>query len=254
MAAIIVLVFGLLIGSFLNVCIYRIPKNISIVFPNSHCPKCKKEIQWYDNIPVFSYLILGGKCRKCKSNISPRYLTVEVVTSLLFLMAYAKFGFSVEMLSALVLFSFLVIIALIDLKTQYIYDVTVVPLAMLGLVFSFFIPGQTPLLALAGFLTGGAIFLTIAFLSRLYYNKEGMGMGDVKLAAAIGAFLGWRSVIMMAIVAVILGAVIGVILLVTKKKKRQDYIPLGPFLVLGTIVILLVGERMSGILNTGWNN
>jgi leader peptidase (prepilin peptidase)/N-methyltransferase len=252
--AVIISIFGLLIGSFLNVCIYRIPKNLSIVYPNSHCPKCKKEIKWYDNVPVLSYMILGGRCRHCKAKITPRYLIVEVLTSLLFLLAYLKFGYSTELLSTVILFSFLVIIALIDLKTQYIYDVTVVPLAVLGLIFSFFIKGQTPLLSLVGFLTGGAIFLSIAYISRLVYKQEGMGMGDVKLAAAIGAFLGWRSTVMMVIFAVVFGGIISIILLLIKKKGRRDYIPFGPFLVLGTVLMVLTGDKLSGFFNPGWNN
>ena len=253
--AVIVSVFGLLVGSFLNVCIYRIPKNISIVhLPPSHCPKCKKEIKFYDNIPVLSYLILGGRCRNCKTKISPRYLFVEVLTSVLFLLAYLKFGYSLTFFSTAILFSFLLVIGLIDLKTQYIYDVTVVPLALIGIIFSFFIPGQAPLLSLVGFLTGGAIFLTIAYLSRLFYKQEGMGMGDVKLAAAIGAFLGWRSTVMMVIVAVVFGGIISAVLLLTKKKGRKDYIPFGPFLVLGTFIMILTGDKLSGLFNPGWNN
>jgi len=252
--AVIVSVFGLLIGSFLNVCIYRIPKNLSIIYPNSHCPKCKKEIKWYDNVPVFSYLILGGRCRYCKIKITPRYLIVEVLTAILFLSAYLKFGYSIELFSTVILFSFLVVIGLIDLKTQYIYDVTVVPLAILGLIFSYFTLGQSPLLSLVGFLTGGAIFLTIAYVSRLVYKQEGIGMGDVKLAAAIGAFLGWRSTVMMVIVSVVFGGVISLTLLLMKKKGRKDYIPFGPFLVLGTVIMILAGDKLSGIFNPGWNN
>ncbi|OGF48654.1 MAG: hypothetical protein A2231_01480 [Candidatus Firestonebacteria bacterium RIFOXYA2_FULL_40_8] len=255
MEAAIVSVFGLLVGSFLNVCIYRIPKNISVVYlPKSHCPKCKNEIKWYDNIPVVSFLILGGRCRNCKTKISPRYLTVELLTSALFLLAYLKFGFSPELFSAAILFSFLIVIALIDFKTQYIYDVTVVPLAILGLLFSYFVRGQSPLLSLVGFLTGGAIFLTIAYAGRLLYKFEVMGMGDVKLAAAIGAFLGWQSTIAMVIVTFTLGCIVGLLLLITKKKGGKDPVPFGPFLVLGTFVMILAGEKLTGLLNPGWNN
>ena len=181
-------------------------------------------------------------------------MIVEVLTAILFLSAYLKFGYSIELFSTVILFSFLVVIGLIDLKTQYIYDVTVVPLAILGLIFSYFTLGQSPLLSLVGFLTGGAIFLTIAYVSRLVYKQEGIGMGDVKLAAAIGAFLGWRSTVMMVIVSVVFGGVISLTLLLMKKKGRKDYIPFGPFLVLGTVIMILAGDKLSGIFNPGWNN
>ncbi len=250
MAASIVFVFGLLIGSFLNVCIYRIPKNISIVFPNSHCPKCKKEIKWYDNIPVLSYLLLLGKCRNCKTKISPRYLIVELITAILFVSGFYRFGLSREFISILVfisvitIFSFLIVIALIDLKTQYIYDVTVIPLAIFGICVSVLIPGRGPLLALAGYLAGGAVFLLIAIFSLAVYKQEGMGMGDVKLAAATGTFLGLQGVLIMSLLSVILGSIISSYLLLSGRKHRMDPIPFGPFIVLGTFIVMLAGDKI----------
>ncbi|MCX5777173.1 MAG: prepilin peptidase [Candidatus Firestonebacteria bacterium] len=251
MTEVLVALFGLIIGSFLNVCIYRIPKNLSIVFPNSHCPKCKKEINWYDNIPIVSFLMLLGRCRYCKTKISKKYLIVEVLVGILFLISYRNFGLSTEFISSIIFISFLVVIALIDLKTGYIYDITVVPLAIIGFVFSLFIPDRSLLQSLSGFAVGGSIFLAIYYISLWLYGQEGMGMGDVKLAAVLGVFLGWKNTALMIVVSFVIGGIISVCLLLLKKKRRMDPVPFGPFLVLGTFITVFAGDRLINILSSG---
>ncbi|MFH1825382.1 MAG: prepilin peptidase [Candidatus Firestonebacteria bacterium] len=248
MIEIFIFCFGAIIGSFLNVCIYRIPKECSLIFPNSFCPNCKKPIKWFDNIPLFSYIVLGGKCRNCKEKISIKYLTVELISAILFILLYEKFGISLEFLSNIILFSFLIVIAFIDLEHQLIFDITSFPLVIIGLVFSLILPERDIVHSLIGMLVGSVSLLIVGYLSIIFFKKEGMGLGDVKLAAGIGTFLGWKGVLLTLISSFFLGAIIGGILILLKKEKLGGYIPFGPFIALSNILVVLWGNEIMNLV------
>ena len=185
------ILFGAMVGSFLNVCIARLPKEESIVWPGSHCPLCRKPIKFYDNIPLVSYLLLKGKCRQCRGSISLQYPLVEGITALSSLLLIIKFGPS---LSYLIYFAFvaaLIVITVIDLYHQIIPDVISLPGIGVGLLASLIIPQITFLNSLIGILLGGGSLFLVATVYRWLFKREGMGGGDVKLLAMIGAFLGW---------------------------------------------------------------
>lgn len=245
-------VFGCIIGSFLNVCIYRIPKNGSLIKPNSFCPKCKTPIKWYDNIPLLSYLILRARCRKCKETISIRYFIIELITGILFTTLFLKFDISIDLFFNLILFSFLIVIAFIDLETQYIFNKTSIPLAVIGVIYGFI--KSDYINCLLGVAVGAGILFIIGLISKAIFKQEGMGLGDVFLAGAIGAFLGWRGVIAMLMLSFFIGALIGGILLLTKIKGRKDYIPFGPFIALSCILTVLYSEKMMCVLMPFFQN
>jgi len=235
---------GLIVGSFSNVCIYRIPRNESIIYPASHCPKCRTTIKPIDNIPLLSYILLKGRCRNCKSKISIQYPVVEFLTGLIYLIIYLIYGLSIQTLIYIILSSALIIIAFIDLNEQIIPDVISLPGIVIGLILSFFVPYLSFVNSALGVVVGGGIILTIGLGGSVIYKKEAMGGGDVKLAAMIGAFLGWRYIIISLFLGFFLGALIGIILIITKIKKREDVIPFGPFIILGSFITLLWGEKI----------
>jgi len=235
---------GLIVGSFSNVCIYRIPRNESVVYPASHCPKCRTTIRPFDNIPVLSYILLRGRCRHCKSKISIRYPVVEFLTGLIYLTIYLIYGLSIQTLIYVILSSALIIITFIDLNEQIIPDVISLPGIAIGFILSFFVPYISFINSALGVVIGGGIILVISLGGSVIYKKEAMGGGDVKLAAMIGAFLGWRYIIISLFLGFFLGALIGIILIMTKVKKREDVIPFGPFIVLGSLITLLWGEQI----------
>ncbi len=241
---IIIFVFGLVFGSFANVVIYRLPKGKSIVKPGSRCTSCGKDILWYDNIPLVSYLLLRGKCRFCKKQFSARYFLVELLTGLLFLFIYMKFGLGVNFL-VYVLFAFcMLLMGFIDIDTYLISDVIVLPGIVLGLAFSAAFPGmhygltrgEGVLYSLTGILLGGGILLFLGMVGKLLFRKDAMGGGDVKLLAMIGAFLGWKSVFMTVFFASLFGSIISLTLIALKKKTMEDYVPFGPYLGLGAVI------------------
>jgi leader peptidase (prepilin peptidase)/N-methyltransferase len=243
--ALVVFVLGLLVGSFLNVCIYRIPLEKTIVKGRSYCPSCNALIPWYLNIPLVSYLALGGKCRDCKASISPVYPIVELANGLLFLAAYAVFGLTVTGLLAASVFSALLVISVIDYRIQIIPDGIVIFLAIVGLANALF---QILYLGAPWHLYVIGIFaasLPLLILGLLY--QDGVGGGDIKLMAAIGLFAGWK----IAFLSLFLGAVYGliyalVLLLLRQKVGRKTAIPFGPFLSLGILTSILVGDRLIG--------
>lgn len=254
---IIAFVFGLAVGSFLNVCIYRLPRGKSIVKPPSRCPKCKRRIKWYDNIPLISYILLGGKCRKCKRRISPRYFWVELITGLMFFFLMAKFGLSFNFFIFVIFICILIVVTFIDFEHFLIPDVLVLPGIVLGLAVStrnilladvppLFFDISYPLSALLNSLTGAVFgFLSlfiVAILGEALFRKEAMGGGDLKLLAMIGAFLGWRNVFLTILVSSMVGSFIGIILILLKKKKRMEYIPYGPYLALGGLISIFWGD------------
>ncbi|MDD5014749.1 MAG: prepilin peptidase [Atribacterota bacterium] len=235
---------GLIVGSFSNVCIYRIPKNESIIFPASHCPKCCSTIKPVDNIPLLSYILLKGKCRNCKSKISIRYPIVELLTGIIYIIIYLIYGLSNQTLIYIILSSALIIIAFIDLNDQIVPDVISLPGIAIGFILSFFVPYISFMDSALGVLIGGGIILVIGLGGSTIFKKEAMGGGDVKLAAMVGAFLGWRYIIVSLFLGFFLGALSGIILIVTKIKKREDAIPFGPFIVMGSLITLLWGEKI----------
>jgi len=237
-------IIGLMVGSFLNVCIWRIPRQKSIIFPPSHCPQCGQPIKVRDNIPLVSYLFLRGRCRFCKTKISLRYPLVEFLTAIIFLLLFLKFGAGFKLFSSLILVSLLIMIFFIDLEHLIIPDTIVFPGLGLGIIFSFSHGFPSPLETLWGLLFGGGVLYLIALLSGWIARKESMGGGDVKLAAMIGTFLGWKMTALSLILAFISGALISLVLLAVKIKGRKDVVPFGPFIAVGGIVSLLAGEKI----------
>ena len=235
---------GLIVGSFSNVCIYRIPRNESVIYPASHCPNCRTKIKPIDNIPLLSYILLKGRCRNCGSKISIQYPVVEFLTGLIYLIIYLIYGLSVQSLVYIILSSALIIIAFIDLQEQMIPDVISLPGIVVGFILSFIVPYISFINSALGALVGGGIILIIAWVGSIIFKKEAMGGGDIKLAAMIGAFLGWRYIIISLFLGFFLGALIGIILIMTKIKKREDVIPFGPFIILGSFITLLCGEKI----------
>lgn len=238
------IIFGAIVGSFLNVCIHRLPKEESIVKPGSHCPKCRTPIRYYDNIPVLSYLILGGKCRYCRASISIQYPIVEAITALSSFFLFIIFGVS---LSFIYYFSFvaaLIAITVIDLYHQIIPDVISLPGIVIGLLGSLIIPQITFWSSLIGALSGGGSLFLVATVYQWLFKREGMGGGDVKLLAMIGAFLGWKAVILTILLSSFIGSIIGITVMFIKGKDFKYAIPFGPFLAMGAVISLFWGESI----------
>jgi len=232
------IIFGAIVGSFLNVCIIRLPKEESIITPGSHCPHCNHPIMFYDNIPLISYLLLGGKCRYCKRSISAQYPLVEGITAISSFLLFLKYGFS---LSYLFYFSFvaaLIIITVIDLYHQIIPDVISIPGIGVGLLAALIIPHITFFKSLLGILLGGGSLFVVATSYQWLFKREGMGGGDVKLLAMIGAFLGWDAVILTILLSSLIGSITGMIIMALKGKGFKYAIPFGPFLSLGAVIAL----------------
>lgn len=239
MLAFLVFLLGLLIGSFLNVCIYRIPKGESVVFPASHCPQCLRQLGPLDLVPVLSYLWLKGRCRSCRAKISPSYALIELFTGLVFWLVYSQTGLTPQLINYLLLSSILVVVTFIDLEHYLIPNKVLAVGALLQLAVNLFTQQISLFDAFVGCLTGGGLLLLIAVAS-----KGGMGGGDVKLAAMLGLFLGWQKVLLAFFIAAILGAVAGLILMALKGKGRKDALPFGPFLAMGAMVTLLWGQQL----------
>ena len=246
---IFVFIIGSAIGSFINVCIYRLPRGESIVFPSSHCVHCNNKIHWFDNIPFLSYLALRGKCRFCARPISFRYFIVEFLTASLVLTFYVVFGFSAKFFAMSFLATALIISTFIDFEHQLIPDAVTIPGIAIGLLASFFFPsiiGEVKpaagiLNSIAGVLAGGGSIYITGVLGKLAFRKEAMGGGDVKLMAMIGAFVGWKLALFTFFLAPFFGAIIGIII---KIKEKKDIIPYGPYLSLAAIIIVLWGRRI----------
>jgi leader peptidase (prepilin peptidase) / N-methyltransferase len=238
------IIFGALIGSFLNVCICRLPKDESIVTPGSHCPQCGKPIHWYDNIPIVSYLLLRGQCRHCHQSISIQYPVVEGITALLSLGLFLKFGPSLSYLFYFAFAAALVVITVIDLYHQIIPDVISLPGIGVGLLASWILSSAFPTNALIGLLLGGGSLFIVATLYQWLFKREGMGGGDVKLLAMIGAFLGWKAVIVTVLLSSLIGSIVGIAVMLWKGKDLKYAIPFGPFLALGALISLFCGESL----------
>ena len=243
--------FGAVAGSFLNVCIYRIPQGISIAYPPSRCPGCGASIPFYLNIPVIGYLVIRGRCASCKVSISPLYPAVEVLTGLFAVALFLRFGVSAELFAYFAFISALIVISFIDLEHQIIPDVISLPFIPLGFAASFFLASPGVAGSALGVLLGGGVLLAIAAGYHLVTGSEGMGGGDIKLLAMIGAFTGWRGVIITLLLGSFIGALIGLAVIAAKGKGSRYKIPFGPFLAGGAAVHIFYGEALlDWYLNT----
>jgi len=233
--------FGTAVGSFLNVCIYRIPRNVSIITPSSRCPSCNIPIKPWDNMPIVSYIFLGGKCRICKARISFRYPLVEFLNAVLYVLVLWKFGFAWHTIVYFLFCSALIVISFIDLDFQIIPDRITLAAIPIGLVVgSFLLPDPFLRYSLLGYKTSIiGFFVAIALLSR-----GGMGGGDIKMMAMVGSFMGWKAVLLTTFLGSFIGAVFGIFLMIFKGKGRKTKIPFGPFLALGTLITLFYGQEI----------
>ncbi len=258
MIAVSAFILGAMIGSFANVCIFRMPMQKSIVWPGSHCFRCGRLLRWFDNIPILSFIILKARCRNCKLKFSIRYPLVELITALFFLALYLKFGASLEFLIFAVFTSSMIIMSFIDIDHRIIPDEIDLPGILLGIVLSglypplqlrpqpwdsiFTSPAVISLASsLSGVLLGGGILMALAVFGKMAFKKEAMGGGDIKLIAMIGAFMGWQFVVLTIFISAVAGSLIGFIM---KLKTSSSYIPYGPYLAAGAMVSVFFGEQI----------
>ena len=252
MDLIFVVILGGLWGSFANVCIHRLPQNKGVVSGRSHCPKCKKEIVWQDNIPIISYLILKGKCRKCKRKISSQYPMVEMINILLFLIIYFLFGISLTTILLMILSLSFLIIFFIDLKHFIIPNSLTFSMMILGFIKSFD-PNLNSIFpnyinSLIGGLFGYGVIFSIIFFYKQIRKKEGMGLGDAKLLAVIGFWFGWIAIPFVLFLSSIFALVFVIPDLIKKNKKMTSQIPFGPYIILATIFYLVFRNNFISII------
>ena len=237
-------ILGLMVGSFLNVCIGRLPAGQSIVSPPSRCPRCNTPIAWFDNVPVLSYLILGGKCRKCRAPISLRYPLIEITTSACFVLQGLVHGDDPPLLvSRLVLTALLIVLFGTDLETMRLPNVLTLPGIVIGLVSSLFLPPGI-LASVIGAAIGAAIPYAIRWIWLRARGVDAMGLGDVKMLAMIGAFLGWRQVWVVLFLASVTGAVVGLAVMAGRGRSFRTRLPFGTFLAVAAFVASLTGEAI----------
>ena len=239
---IFITVLGAALGSFLNVLIYRLPEETSIIFPASRCPHCRKAIRFYDNIPVISYILLKGRCRECHEKISFRYPLVELITAVISLLLFWKFGLAFQYLFSFIFVCALMVITFIDLDHQIIPDVITLPGIPIFFLAAVFAMNLRFLDAFLGFLIGGGCLYGIAFVYELVTKREGMGGGDIKLLAMIGAFLGWQSLLFVLLVSSLLGAVVGISVMMVKGQDMKYAVPFGPFLSFAAVAYIFFGD------------
>jgi leader peptidase (prepilin peptidase)/N-methyltransferase len=248
----LVILVGSLLGSFANVCIYRIPLEKSVVGGRSYFPRCKKKIVWYDNIPIFSYLLIAGKCRNCKKSISSQYPIVEFLNIISFVIIYFFFGVSITSLLLMILALTFIIIFFIDLKHFIIPNILTFPLMVLGFIKSFD-PNLNSLFpnyinSLIGGIFGYGIIWSIIFFYKKVRNKEGMGLGDAKLLAVIGFWFGWISIPFVIFISSIVALILVIPSLLDKSRKFSSQIPFGPYIVVGCILYVIFIDQYKGLL------
>lgn len=239
-----VLVLGACVGSFLNVCIYRIPEGRSVVWPGSACPSCGHRLSWWENLPIFGYLILLGRCRQCHERISPQYPLVEAIAALMALVLWRHFGPGRELAAFAFFASCLIVAAFIDLKHRIIPDLITLPGIAAGLISSCLLTPITCLDSLAGIIAGGGVFFLVAWAYGLLTGREGLGGGDIKLLAMIGAFLGWEAIPLVIMVSAGLGSIIGIAAMFAGRGGKHTAIPFGPFLSGAALLALLRGHEI----------
>ncbi len=242
--------YGLVLGSFLNVVIHRLPRGMSLLRPRSHCPKCGATVAWYDNVPLLSYLLLAGRCRRCGVRIPLRYPLVEAGTAALLVAAVARFGLGVWGVEAAVFLLLLVPLAVIDLEHHLLPDWLTLSGLGAGLAASALGGLVTLGEAVVGAVVGAAVPLAVIFAYRLVRGVEGMGLGDVKLLAMIGAFLGWRGVLLTLCVGACAGAVVGLGLIAAGRGRADTELPFGTFLAGAAALVLFFGE--AAMARLGW--
>lgn len=239
-----VILLGAVVGSFLNVCIYRIPRGESLVFPASRCPQCGCGISWHDNVPIVGYFLLRGRCRHCRQPISGRYPLVEFLSAVLALTAYVKFGFSLALPVVFLFLAAVIVIVFIDIEHQIIPHEIVLPGIPVFLLASVFIMGVPWLDSFLGIMVGIGILYLIALYYEQLTGNEGMGGGDVNLMAMFGAFLGWQSLLFILMIASVTGAAVGIFLMIRRGESLKYAVPFGPFLSLGAVLYLFWGRDL----------
>ena len=235
---------GAIVGSFLNVCIVRLPKRESLIRPSSHCPHCNEPIRFYDNIPIISYILLAGKCRHCKKRISLRYPVVEGLTGLMAVALFMRYGPTVQFLLLLLFSAALMIITFIDLDHQIIPDAVSIPGIPCGIAASLLIPTISWLDSLLGILVGGGLLLLVAVGYKWVTGREGMGGGDIKLLAMMGAWLGWKAIPFILLASSLIGLLIGGGSGLLLKKGLRAKIPFGPFLAVASLIYIFFGPEI----------
>lgn len=234
---------GLCLGSFLNVVIFRLPRGQSLITPPSRCPGCGSALRWFDNVPVLSWTLLRGRCRSCRAPISVQYPVVELVTGLLFVLVVWLTPAGPQMLSRLILVCILVALFGIDLEHQILPNTITLPGIAVGMILSVLGPPGWPA-ALIGVLIGGGVLYGIAGAYYLVRREEGLGMGDVKMLAMIGAFLGWKAVLVTLVLSSFSGALVGVALIAAQRGGMRLALPFGTFLALGAVAAMFVGDPL----------
>lgn len=247
-----IFILGLSVGSFLNVVIYRIPRDLSIVYPPSSCPNCKSRINWYDNIPLISYIFLRGKCRFCNASIPIKYPVVELLTGIFSVLTYLKFGFDLEFLFYFYFVCSMIALSFIDLEFKIIPDQINFAGVFVGLLFAVTEAIKTtsfqPIIsAIIGAIVGAGFLYTIAYLYLRYRGIEGLGMGDVKLLAFVGTYTGWFGSLFTIFFGSLVGAVIGILFIKFSNRDYRYEIPFGPFLALGALIYIFFGEFIENI-------
>lgn len=237
-------VFGACVGSFLNVCIYRIPAGVSIVHPGSSCPFCKQMIPVYDNIPMLSYLLLRGKCRRCKAPIAMRYPLVELMGGLFALACVGTFGLTLHAAVVFVFIATLIVVTFIDLDHRIIPDTISLPGIPIFFLAAFAVPTVTWHASAIGVLAGGGSLFIVAWAYQRITGREGMGGGDVKLLAMIGAMIGWQGILFTLFAASAIGTLVGVPAMIRSGKGLKLAIPFGPFLSMGAVSYLFFGRDL----------
>ena len=237
------ILLGLAFGSFFNVCIHRIPRGLSLNRPGSRCPGCGNALRWYDNIPVLSYALLAGRCRTCRQPISLRYPIVELVTCAVFVLHYLVFGPSGLFVVRVAFASALIVLFAIDLEHHLLPDRITLPGIVAGLAFSAFLPpGLRD--AVIGVVAGGGVLWLVGEAYYRYSGHEGMGGGDVKMLAMIGAFLGWKLMLLTLVLSSFAGSIVGLAMIAARRGGLKYALPYGTFLALGALTASLVGDRV----------
>ena len=239
-----IFIFGLCIGSFLNVCIYRLPASKSIVHPRSMCSNCGTLIASYDNIPILSYMVLRGKCRYCGARISFRYPLIEFISGIFAVGVFMKYGLSVEALIYYTFIATLLVITFIDIDHQIIPDVISLPGIPIFFAASFVLPDITLVESIMGILIGGGSLWIVAQLYYMLTRKEGMGGGDIKLLAMMGAIIGWKGVLFTIFMASAVGTVVGMLVMLKTRTSMKLKVPFGPFLAIGAIAYIFLGPQL----------
>ena len=234
---------GLVVGSFLNVCIYRVPRRESIHWPGSHCTICNRSLAWYENIPILSWVLLGGRCRTCREPISPMYPAVEAITAAVFVAGYFVYGWTPLVAARLLFACAMIVLFAIDLRHYILPNAITVPGIVIGFALSFLLPPGW-LASLIGALAGAGVLWAIAEAYYRLRGVQGLGMGDVKMLAMIGAFLGWQLMLLTLVLASFAGSIVGLGLIVSGRGNMKLALPFGTFLAVGALVAAVAGEPM----------